>query len=384
MPKTLVAALFVLLAIAGCEASTTEPPRDAAEGPDAVADAAAPTDAADDSAGDVRAEDVPPGIDPDDPPRPAAPCGEDLDAPNGRVAPELGEVPDGGLFEGDPADVGPYAISAEDVTIPNPDPERPALAATVFTPLGSDGAPLAGPLPLVLVFPGFPAQHTSYRHFAEPLASHGFGVVAATPALWSFAEPQEHPKTAADVRAVLDWALAESTLAARLDATKVALAGHSAGGKMSFFAAALDPRVDLVVGWDPQNGGGPPCSIAEAMGLDCNRWPVAPNCLAEDPGLLHQLRAEVLVFAARDAAFTPDAHLWAEHFYRGAPSPASFVLFSAAGHADWVSDGDVSRVTRRVHTALLLSRFRGVRGLETYLPGGAALTATEGVESHTK
>jgi dienelactone hydrolase len=395
----LLGALTLSLALAaagGCEAgddraggadaaATDAPAGDAV--PDDGADAAAP----DGGAADAAAADVLPDAPADaldDPPRPADPCGTDLDAPNGTVRPDYGDPAPGGAFSGDPGEPGPWAVWVANASVANPDPQRPALAATTWAPGADDGAtPLDGPLPLVVVFPGFGIRHTAYPYLTEHLASHGFAVVAATPSGWSFAEPQDHPKSAAELRAVLDWALADGPLADRLDPGRVALAGHSAGGKLSFLAATEDPRPSVVIGWDPQNGGGPPCAIAQTMELDCNRWPVAPNCAIEDPGRLVDLRAETLVFAARDGALTPDAHLHAEHFYRGAPSPAHLVLLPAASHAAWVQAGEVSLLTRRVHTALLLTRLQGRTGLEVWLPGGAdlaAAAAAAGGEIHTK
>jgi hypothetical protein len=88
------------------------------------------------------------------------------------------------------------------------------------------------------------------------------------------------------------------------------------------------------------------------------------------------LPAEGLVFAAEDPTLTPDAHLRAVHFYRGAPTPAYLLHFPTAGHAEWSKDGDVAHVTDAVVTALLLTRFEGYSGLEAWLPPlGSGITA---------
>ena len=155
---------------------------------------------------------------------------------------------------------------------------------------------------------------------------------------------------------------------------KIAILGHSQGGKLAFYAAALDARVDIVVGWDPQNGGGPPCFLGETDQGYCNDYPVAPNCEANDSGVVHQIRAASLVFGAQDATLTPDVHLRAEQFYRGSPSPAYFVSMPDAGHGAWFSDGEVSTLTRGVHTALLLSKMMGYENLEDWLPTGSIVS----------
>lgn len=368
--KTSTMVAMAVLVLAGCDGGGGSAE---AGGPDALA--------THDAAGEVL--DGAPEAGPR-PPQPAEPCGTDLEADNGAVVPDLGTVPAGAPFSGDPAAPGPHGVSSEDLTIPNPDTLRPELAVTVYTPLDVTETPLEGPLPLVLVLPGFTSSHTQYAAFSEHLASHGFGVVGMTPALWTFDDPQDHPATTGEVLALLDWALASSSLGDRIDATKVAVAGHSAGGKMAFYAATLDARIDLVIGWDPQNGGGPPCDIAASIGEECNLWPVAPNCEVEDAGRLHLMHAETLVFAARDALFTPDEHTWAEQFYRGAPSPAHLVLFPAASHIDWMRDEAVAEVTRRAHTALLLARFMGRAGLDDLLPGGSDWASEDSVTVHTK
>jgi len=182
----------------------------------------------------------------------------------------------------------------------------------------------------------------------------------------------------------------ESPVRGQIDESKIAIAGHSEGGKVAFFAAVEDPRIDLVIGWDPQNaGGGTPCAGAPDT---CDRLPIAPICPdPEDPsrgapGRMHELSAESLVFAARDAAAIPDAHHFAENFYRGAPSPAHLLLFLDASHENWSdADNSVSQTTMRAQLALLLTRFQGMTGLDDYLPGAAKLVAgIDNVEQHSK
>ena len=211
------------------------------------------------------------------------------------------------------------------------------------------------------------------------LVSHGFLVVGANVAEADSMHPAEHDRKVARVLRVLDWVLDESPVAGRVDPERIASMGHSLGGKLSFYAAALDSRIDAVVAWDPQNGGGPPCFLAGIAPGDCNDFPVAPNCEANDPGLIHQMQAESLTFGAEDRLITPDSHLWAQNFYRGAPSPAHFVAMPAVGHGAWFADGEVTQLTRGAHTAFLLNRLKGVTGLEAWLPGGERLETGSGV-----
>ncbi|MBM4362920.1 MAG: hypothetical protein FJ104_09590 [Deltaproteobacteria bacterium] len=310
-------------------------------------------------------------------PLPAAPCGDDLDVVTGRVVPDLGVLPAPAPFTGDPAEDGPEPFTAQVLSVPLVAETYVALGLSIQIAAGAlPGAGHvpngAGPYPLVIVLPGFGATQSSYAPYAAHLASHGFVVVSIdTRTNTLFAE---HDREAVEVVRTIDWALEGSPFAAKIDRTKVAAMGHSKGGKVAFFAGALDARIDLIVGWDPVNSGGGPC----AFDANCNRLPVAPNCPADQSGAQYLSRAETLVIGAPpDAAFNPDPHHNAVHFYRGASSPASLVLLRAA-HADWAfgaSQAAVFRLTKAVHTARLLSRMKARTGLEAYLPEGPTLKA---------
>ncbi len=335
--------------------------------------------------------------DSENPPIPAEPCGEDLDADYGQLAPDMGSLPEPRSWSGDLLEAGAYQVVTTTHTLDNPDPSLEALPVTIYSP-SEDGSEVApGQHPLVLVMPGYgkglglllSGLHPTYAFFSEHLASHGFVVVGMNFAAGGIGLPAfstanlgahfltEQEKNVVEVRTVLDWSLDRSPSAASIDATKIAIAGHSQGGKLAFMTAAGDPRIDLVIGWDPQNaGGGPPCLGAPDT---CNRLPVAPNCQSDEAGRLHEMASETLVFAARDAGSMPDTHQWAEEFYRGAPSPAHMLLFPDASHESW-SDGDnpVSQLTMRTQLALLLTRFQNVQGLEAHLPEGSEVNLDEG------
>lgn len=348
--------------------------------------------------------------DPPEPPTPAEPCGTDLDADNGEVRPDLGQLPKGEVFSGDPLQAGKFKVLKQDFKVPNPDAALNPIPLTLYSPSEDGSRAAEGKRGLVLVLPGYgknfgiglAGTYPSYSFYSEHLVSHGFVVVgmnfiaggiglplATTENLGAhFLTRQED--NVKEVKAVLDFILSDAGAKAQIDASKIAIAGHSEGGKVAFFAAVEDPRIDLVIGWDPQNaGGGTPCAGAPDT---CDRLPIAPICPDPDdtstanPGRMHELQAETLVFAARDAATIPDAHHFAEHFYRGAPSPAHLVLFADASHENW-SDGmnPVSQATMRAQLALLLTRFQGMTGLDDYLPGAPKLVeGIANVEQHSK
>jgi pimeloyl-ACP methyl ester carboxylesterase len=312
------------------------------------------------------------GVPPSDPPVAPSPCGSDVMVHNGTVRPDFGVVPDGGPFLTDPAANGTGTWATVPLTIP--------LVAETFQGAGLTIDLTAGQLsgtawvpdgtaknPLVVILPGFQTSYATYTPYAEHLASHGFLVVGVDTR--SNALVASHDKEALEVVRTIDFALGKSPFATKIDATKIAVAGHSKGGKVAFFAAALDPRVDLVVGWDPVNAGGGPC------GLDpnCDALPVAPNCRAKKPGIEQYMHAESLIIGAPpDALLNPDPNFNADNFYRGAPSPTTMITLNT-GHISWAQgaapvDAFVFPMTKQAHTALLLARFKGRTGLEKYLP----------------
>lgn len=251
----------------------------------------------------------------------SAGCGGDggqiADTPGQDAATEdgFGPGPDGTPSEPDPAGDGEHAVTTTSATIPGAAQGR-TLAATVFAPGGG-----LTPRPLVIVSPGFQMQRTQYTSYAQHLASWGFVVV-----LTDYAESGffiDHARIAADVPAVIDWALAQSALA--IDATRIASAGHSLGGKISVFAATLDPRLRAVVGWDP---------------VDSNNPSVAPEKMTT-LGAAVAVVGETTNGSGGGMPCAPSADNFAS-FYAAAKSPALAITVTGADHMDWVDDPSCS------------------------------------------
>ncbi|HTU60738.1 MAG TPA: alpha/beta fold hydrolase, partial [Polyangiales bacterium] len=300
---------------------------------------------------------------------------QELQAVVGDARPDFGAAPSAPVAsaDGDPNEPGSYGVWRSDAVIPNPDSARSALDATFYAPSDDGGTTVsAGPFGLVLVMHGFGLTHLDYAPISSHMASHGFVVLGLT---LPFSLTSAHDKNADEAIAAIEFALstaAPEAVQTHIDAQKIAAAGHSLGGKIAFYAAALDARIDLVIAWDPSNAGGPPCFI-DAMG--CNNFPVAPNCLVMQAGIVHQLRAESLVFRAAADGANPEPEHNAIHFFRGAPAPATLIDFDAnAQHGDWASaESAVLPRTRRVHIAFLRQRFYGHTGLDLWLPNGAQI-----------
>jgi len=202
-------------------------------------------------------------------------------------------------------------VTEHTVSIPGSAPGR-TLPATVYTP-----ATGATPRPVILISPGFQMARTQYASYAHHLATWGFGVVLTDYADTSFFA--DHQALADDLRAAIDWALADAGLAA--DPLAIGVAGHSLGGKISMLAAADDGRIAAVVGWDP---------------VDSDSPSVAPQRMADIVGAV----AVIGETTNGSGGFMPCAPT-AENFHRfylAAHGPALEMTVAGADHMDWVDD----------------------------------------------
>ena len=272
---------------------------------------------------------------------------------------------------------GSYDVFISDpLSIPNPENPGEPIETRIYAPSGDSGANISpGRFELVILMPGFGAKYTAYAIYAKHLASHGFLVMGMNFRV-AVGFDGMHDYLARQTLYVLDYALAEpDPLAGHVDSSKIATAGHSLGGKIAFYSAALDPRINVVMAMDPSNGGGPPCFISEEW---CNAYPVAPNIVTGATGLLDQVNAASLILRAAPDAFNPDPHSNAEYFFHGTDgtglhavgSPALYFDMGSAGHASWLFLGNVQvpRITKRTLVAWLKAQFQG-ESLEAYFTG---------------
>ncbi len=265
----------------------------------------------------------------------------------------------------DPAEPGDFTAMTMTATIPGATQGR-SLAATIYVPSGGPT-----PRPLVILSPGFQMARTQYASYAQHLATWGFVAI-----LTDYAESGffvDHAKLAADVPAVIDWALAQSSLS--IDAAKIATAGHSLGGKISVFAATLDPRIKAVVGWDP---------------VDSNNPSVAPEKMGSLAAAVAVV-GETTNGSGGGMPCAPTADNFTT-FYAAAASPALALTVGGADHMDWVDDPSCSlcgfcspgtaapelarTVTRRLDVAWLRRHLLGDTAMDPWLtsPPEAAVT----------
>jgi dienelactone hydrolase len=151
--------------------------------------------------------------------------------------------------------------NAESTVIPYGD----GLRADLYCPLGPDGKPKPGPLPVVVWLHAY-AYATGYSRWVnaafESLAQKGFAVLAFDQLAFGTRSPdfrdfyREYPhwslmgKMVCDTRGTLDALSALDSI----DHSRIFLIGYALGGKVGLLTAALDERVKAVAsicGFDP-------------------------------------------------------------------------------------------------------------------------------------
>jgi dienelactone hydrolase len=280
----------------------------------------------------------------------------------------------------DPAEVGPYTTTSftEEITVAATGNEFDVI---VYHPTGG---PSSGPYPVVIFGHGFQLTPSRYLQYGAHLASHGYVVLLPDfPTEVSFLPGGDnftHLEAADDLIGSLDWALADATLGAIADETRVGTTGHSLGGKLAFLVATRDPeqRVKAVIGIDPVDGspGNTGCSTTEC-----------PDVSSAMPAIPTAVLGETLNGSGA-LACAPTAENYVT-FYNGASSPAIEVTVIGADHVSFLdneqsclaclactggtaTNADVTALSRAYVTAFFQRRLRNIAGYDTYLTGAEA------------
>jgi len=187
------------------------------------------------------------------------------------------------------------------------------IPASFTYPAARDVAAAPGPFPVVLFSHGFSGIRVQSSFLTSHLASWGMIVVApdhpsrALPDVLLGTATGDRAGAVDDLLRSLELLQAEnatagSRFAGRVDAERVGVVGHSAGGGTSI-AAALDPRID---GYVSLSAGGPAEGAA---------YPVTPS---------------LFVAGSLDAVVPPAERTMPA--FAGAPSPSTYVELAATGH----------------------------------------------------
>ncbi|MBI5488822.1 MAG: hypothetical protein HY905_15925 [Deltaproteobacteria bacterium] len=157
-----------------------------------------------------------------------------------------------------------------------------SLPTKVYYPAGG-----GGPFPVVGVIHGASRAGAYMRTLSETLASRG--LVAVTPTIPCNFLGCNHDENAAQLSALLDWAVDQgatpgSPLEGLVDGERRGLVGHSWGALASHLAASRDDRIDAVVLLDPNDDVGVGAAatgeiraatlqlLAERSGACNNQW----------------------------------------------------------------------------------------------------------------
>ncbi|MFH1808153.1 MAG: alpha/beta fold hydrolase [Pseudomonadota bacterium] len=342
-------------------------------------DTAAPDHAVQDSgtAGDLNAPaDVGSGFD-------SAPAdtSTSVDASSQRDAISPWDAADVGARPEDPGSFT-FGESTHSLDVPGGTSGR-QVGITLFIP---DGAQTA---PAVVLLPGFQLASTLYTSYGEHLASHGFLTVLLDLPTALLGGPT-HAELATYTGLVLDWLTTQNAgggaLDGALDASRIALAGHSMGGKIALLRATTDARVRAVFGVDPVDSAGGPLSSP------------GPDYPSVTPERMDQIAVPIVLLGETTNATctgfmcqpcAPAADNF-DAYYTHATSPALEITVLGANHMSFLDnpacgltcsacsagsdDPEVTRrLTRRYLTAFVDLILRGDSAARTWLDGAGML-----------
>ncbi len=109
-----------------------------------------------------------------------------------------------------------------------------------------------GPWPVIGLGHGFSNSKDNMAALAQLLASRGNVVVVPQFPVGS----GDHARNGEAILAAIDWAIGNTAFAGKVDATRQAVAGHSAGGLAAFLAGAARPSLRAVVLLDAVDNNG--------------------------------------------------------------------------------------------------------------------------------
>lgn len=279
----------------------------------------------------------------------APPCWECLFIPadNGGACELPGSLP-GECIQGacmpltSPALVGPYSSSQQEAELElSGGWFGTTIPLTVYLP------EVDNPHPIVVFHHGFQLSPAQYHSYGEHLASWGYVVVMPEMpgGLFGLGAPS-HVELKEYLSAVLDWIAADTALGADgallglADSSRIGLAGHSMGGKISLLLATEDDRPLAVFGIDPVDAAGSPLPVSE------DDFPsVAPELmgqLAVPLALLGETTNGTCEGFMCQACAPEDNNF--HQYYLHAVSPALEIEVLGASHMSFLDDPDCGMV----------------------------------------
>ena len=281
------------------------------------------------------------------------------------------------LVHGDPGDPGPHATTtlAHELEV-DEGLFTSRIPLAIHRPEEPDRAPL------VVFSHGFLLDGSQYASYAEHLASWGYAVIL--PDYPGGVVPRTHVRLKEDLALIVGWARSaalevDGPFAGRADTTRVGLAGHSMGGKISLLLASEDPRPLAVFGIDPVDSDPP--IVLEPEGYPS----VTPERMPQIAVPLGLLGETENARADLGQACAPEEDNF-HQYYAHATSPAIEIEVLGASHMSFLDDpgcglvcdacpdgtddpATTRRLTRRYLTAFFQVFLRGEDAYRAYLTG---------------
>jgi chlorophyllase len=270
-------------------------------------------------------------------------CGPEGTAPPPPATP-------GTVFQsrGDPFLRGPLEITQRDLRegeLGAPKPVRLTAPST------------SGTYPIVQFQHGFLSDRRAYDEILTHLASHGFVVVA--PQMYpSDGVPlgkEGAPEEAQDARRVAQWAqqAAATLMGSAADPRPLGIAGHSRGGKVTWWLTAQEQYpARAIVGVDPVDGKGGPLLSAQPQAL---------------PAPLETAPPSLILGMELGGSCAPVGDNF-QHFFDLTTPPSVLLLVKGQGHGDMLdadtntgglcAEGPDKAETRRVTGGAMAAFFR--------------------------
>ncbi|MCA9610810.1 MAG: hypothetical protein KC619_34680 [Myxococcales bacterium] len=279
-----------------------------------------------------------------------------------------GGVADPGEATGATVTTTSHSLSRPSTTIP----------LTIYLPADPS------PAPVIVFHHGFQLSPDDYASYGEHLASWGYVVVMPQMPGGLIGGPN-HRELGEHLGAILDWVAAGGDeIAGRVDATRIALAGHSLGGKISLLRASSDSRVRAVFGVDPVDSGAGP------LGGSAADYPSVTPELMGSITVPIVLLGETTNGSCTGFGCMPcaPADQNFHQYFTNAASPALEIDVQGANHMSFLDDpacgftcsvcsagsddtAVTRRLTRRSMTAFFQVILRGDDRYRTYLTGDA-------------
>ena len=255
-----------------------------------------------------------------------------------------------------PGDRGSFKVYKDLLKIPIT--AKTNIDGKIFAPSHDGGSYIPHhKFPLVILVPAFSWGLRYYEEYALHLASHGYMVMGLSLSKYSVFKKANHKQNAKEVVQAITFILSKKNHNHNryIDTSKIAVSGHSVGGKVAFYAASLDPRIKLVLAMDPVNIGGPPCFISPKA---CHNYPVAPNPKTGQKGVMMAMQAKALIFRAKpDWISNPEPQFNGIHFWYGLKNEGYLLNFARAKHLSWIRKKEVIEITKRTMVAYLQQEF---------------------------